>query len=69
MKLDFLENMTIDEKLSLVDEIWVDIHKDYIDLSVRQAKELDERIERIEKGEATFYSINEVFEKLRKKRA
>lgn len=68
MKLDFLENMTTKEKVVLVEEIWDNIEKDYIEISNAQKKELNRRIELIDKGEAKFYTIDEVFDRLKEKR-
>ena len=68
MKLDFLENMTTKEKVVLVEEIQDNIEKDYIEISNAQKKELDRRIELIDKEEAKFYTINEVFDRLKEKR-
>lgn len=68
MKLDFLENMTTKEKVVLVEEIQDNIEKDYIEISNAQKKELNRRIELIDKGEAKYYSIDEVFDRLKEKR-
>ena len=51
MKLDFLENMTTDEKVILVEEIWDNIEKDYIKINEEVKSELNRRIEKIDQGQ------------------
>lgn len=68
MKLDFLENMATDEKVELVGDIWNEIHKDLIEISNPQKDELDRRLERITRGETKYFSVDEVFEKIKESR-
>ncbi len=68
MKLDFLENMTTDEKVILVEEIWDNIQKDSITISDAQKEELDRRLKRIEEGETKYFTVDELFEKIKEKR-
>lgn len=68
MKLDFLENMTVDEKVELVEEIWDNIEKDYIKINEDVKAELDRRMALIESGEMEFLSFDELKNHLKEKR-
>lgn len=68
MKLDFLENMTVDEKVELVEEIWDNIEKDYIKINEDVKAELDRRMARMKEGESVYFTVEEVFDRIRKKR-
>jgi putative addiction module component (TIGR02574 family) len=49
-----LSNLTIPERLSLIEEIWDSIDKESIQIPDSHKQELDRRLERHEKGEKTF---------------
>ena len=58
--------LSVSERLLLLDKIWNSIPSEKITLNDAQKKELDARIERVENGEAQFFSWKEVKQKLRK---
>jgi len=62
-----LEKMTIEEKLKLIEEIWADLirHGEQIPSPQWHKDILEEREERVKKGQETILDWNEAKEKIR----
>lgn len=69
MKLDFLENMTTDEKVILVEEIWDNIEKDYIKINEEVKSELKRRIEKIDQGQMESMTFDDYKNYLKTRRS
>jgi putative addiction module component (TIGR02574 family) len=59
-------DLSVAERILMVEKIWDSINPDDIQLSVDQEKELDARLARYKKGETNFYSWNEIKDELNK---
>ena len=64
-----LESMTISEKLSVLEELWDDLCHSEKDIPVPawHEKILRERQQRVDSGQAKFYSLDEAKELVRKR--
>ena len=62
-----LEKMSIEEKLKLMEEIWTDLikHEDQISSPLWHKGILEEREERVKKGQETILDWNEAKERIR----
>ncbi|MEA3446389.1 MAG: addiction module protein [Bacteroidota bacterium] len=65
MQLELIHSLTRNDKFELVQELWDDIAKEQNDLEIPEEhqKILDERLERIKSGKATFRSWDEIKKK------
>ena len=54
------------ERILLMEKIWDSLNTDELQISKAQKKELDKRLERIQKGKTKFYSWEEVKSTLKK---
>ncbi len=61
-----LKNMTIEEKLKLMEEIWTDLikHEDQISSPLWHKDFLEEREERVKKGQETILDWDEAKERI-----
>ena len=58
-------NLSVSERLSLINQIWSTIDTTTLEISSAQKKELDKRMDRVNSGETTFSSWAEVKKRLR----
>lgn len=63
-----IESLSVQEKLALVDRIWSSLHTDpdVVPSPEWHAEVLEERLKRLESGEATVSPLSEVKERLEK---
>ena len=53
-------DMSVDERISMIEKIWDSIEHENISLTEAQQQELDRRLERYEKGETNFVSWDSI---------
>jgi putative addiction module component (TIGR02574 family) len=57
-------DMSVDERIAMVEKIWDSIDHENISLTEAQQNELDRRLERYEKGETTFVTWDSIKKEL-----
>ena len=63
-----LLNLTEDEKLAIIDLLQKNLWGPEYEITQEQRNVLEERIEKIEKGESRFYSLKEFQQQLAKRK-
>ncbi len=68
LQLQYLHSLTVKEKIKVVQTLWDDIAKDQSvdDLPTEHKRILDERLQKIDSGEAQFKSWSDVQQKYQK---
>jgi putative addiction module component (TIGR02574 family) len=64
IKVQEILEMSVAERILMIEKIWDTIDHEEIPLSPGQEQELDRRLERYEKGETTFFTWNAIKEEL-----
>lgn len=65
IKMQDILDLSVDERISIVEKIWDSINPDDISLSSAQEKELDARLDRYNKGATRFFSWDEIKSELK----
>ncbi|MBS1526595.1 MAG: addiction module protein [Bacteroidetes bacterium] len=65
VKLEDILELSVAERILMIERIWDSIDHDQIDLSNSQKEELDRRLARYERGETAFVSWEDVKSELR----
>jgi putative addiction module component (TIGR02574 family) len=60
IKIDEILDLSVAERILVIEKIWDSIDHNAIQLSSAQEEELDRRLNRYEKGETTFVSWNDI---------
>lgn len=68
IKIQEILDLSIDERLSMVEKIWDSIDQSDIPVPESHKQELDKRLKRFENGETTFYTWEEIKEELASRR-
>jgi putative addiction module component (TIGR02574 family) len=68
MSIQEINKLSVEERISMIGEIWKTIDKEKIQVTDAQKIEVRERIERYKKGETRFFTWDEIKTELIKAR-
>jgi putative addiction module component (TIGR02574 family) len=60
IKMQEIFDLSVDERISIAEQIWDSIDPSAIQLSSAHEQELDRRLNRYEKGETTFFRWSDI---------
>jgi len=68
MNIKDIKKLSVEERISIIGEIWESIDKDSVQVTDAQKFEVRERIERYKEGKSKFFSWDEIKTELTKAR-